>query len=285
MAMITGSPCDNATAPINITSSAKKCTSICKYKYKYAISDCVLTNGGDYLGIQATQKGNNVYFNNAIYNVQGARVYAPSLHTYNGSHADGELIIDHVGGGNNLLVCIPIKVSGSASTGGSSFFHAFLPYAPQKKGGTANVNVSNWSFNSIVPPGKYYFYNGTAPYSPCTGAYNIIVFNSDKAINVSSTDFSHLTAVITKNTITTKGAPAGGLFVNPTGSIDSAGDDDIFIDCQPVRTPGDEHADPAQKKQPKGFDALLSSPALAVILGIALITLLKKIYSTFLDLL
>ena len=286
MAMITGSPCDNATAPINITSSAKKCSSTCKYKYKYAISDCVLTNGGDYLGIQATQKGNNVYFNNALYNVQGARVYAPSLHTYNGSHADGEIIIDHVGGGNNLLVCIPIKVGGSASSGGSSFFHAFLPYAPQKKGRTANVNVSNWTFNSIVPPGKYYFYNGTAPYPPCTGAYNIIVFNSDKAVNVSSTDFSHLTAVIKKNTITTKGAPSGGLFVNPTGSIDSADSDDIFIDCQPVRTPGDESSgsEPA-KKQPKGFDALFKSPALAVILGIALITLLKKIYGAFLDLL
>ena len=102
-----------------------------------------------------------------------------------------------------------------------------------------------------------------------------------------TTDFSHLTAVIKKNTITTKGAPAGGLFVNPTGSIDSADDDDIFIDCQPVLTPGDESPDPptTPKKQPKGFDALLSSPALAVILGIALITLLKKIYDAFLDLL
>jgi hypothetical protein len=175
-------------------------------------------------------------------------------------------------------------VSGSASTGGSSFFHAFLSYAPQKKGGTANVNVSNWSFNSIVPPGKYYFYNGTAPYPPCTGAYNIIVFNSDKAVNVSSTDFAHLTAVIKKNTITTKGTPAGGLFVNPTGSVDSADSDDIFIDCQPVLTPGDESSGKGQKAQPKGFNSLLSSPALAVILGIALITLLKKIYSAFLDL-
>jgi len=288
MAMITGSSCDNATSPINITSTATKCTSICKYKYKYAISDCVLTNGGDYLGIQATQKGNNVYFNNAIYNVVGARVYTPSLHTYNGTHADGELIIDHVGGGNNLLVCIPIKVSGSASTGGSSFFHSFLPYVPQKKGGVANVNVANWSFNSIIPPGKYYFYNGTAPYPPCTGAYNIIVFDSDKAVNVSSTAFAHLTAVIKKNTITTKAIPTGGLFVNPTGAADSADSDDIFIDCQPVLTPGAEPSNLKQNKQggenkPKGFDSLLSSPALAIILGIALITLLKKIYSAFLD--
>ena len=53
-----------------------------------------------------------------------------------------------------------------------------------------------------------------------------------------------------------------------------------------MRTPGDESSgsEPA-KKQPKGFDALFKSPALAVILGIALITLLKKIYGAFLDLL
>ena len=283
--MITGSACDNATAPINITTTSSKCTSTCKFKYKYAISDCVLTNGGDYLGIQTTEKGNEVYFNNALYNVAEVRMYAPSLHTYNGSHADGELIIDHVGGGNNLLVCIPLKISGTAASGASSFFHAFLPYVPQKEGGVSNVNVSNWSLNTIIPQGQYYFYNGTAPYPPCTGAYNILVFGAKKALQVSSTSFAHFTAVIKKNTIMTKGAPAGGLFVNPTGSVNNATSDDIFIDCQPVRTPGAESDDPAKKKTaPKGFDSLFKSPALAVVLGIALITLLKKIYGAFLDL-
>jgi len=283
--MITGSACDNATSPINITSTNSKCTSICKFKYKYAISDCVLTNGDDYLGIQTTEKGNEVYFNNALYNVAGVRMYAPSLHTYNGSHADGELIIDHVGGGNNLLVCIPLKISGAAASGASSFFHAFLPYVPQKKGGVANVNVANWSLNTIIPQGQYYFYNGTAPYPPCTGAYNILVFGAKKAVQVSSTSFAHFTAVIKKNTIMTKGAPAGGLFVNPTGSVNNATSDDIFIDCQPVQTPGAGSDDQAKKKTAsKGFDSLLKSPALAIIFGIALITLLKKIYGAFLDL-
>ena len=63
------------------------------------------------------------------------------------------------------------------------------------------------------------------------------------------------------------------------------GFNDIFIDCQPVQTPGAESDDPAKKKTaPKGFDSLFKSPALAVVLGIALITLLKKIYGAFLDL-
>ena len=288
MSMITGSPCDNATSPINITTTAAKCSTICNYQYKYSLSDCNLTNQGDYLQIKTDAKGNSIYFNNALYNVLMTRLFQPSLHTYNGAHADAELIIEHVGGGNNLLVCIPIKIVPSSSSS-TSFFHAFLPYTPQKKGGVASVNVSNWSLNDIVPKGPYYFYNGTAPYPPCTGSYNIIAFSMSQAVEMSQSSADHLTSAIQKNTITTKGKPAGGLFINNAGTGTGASSDDIFIDCQPVKTPGDDGTDGTDTgvtpPGPKGFDELWKSPAFAVIMGVALITLLKKIYGAFLNLL
>ena len=170
----TANPCEHATAPINITQSSKSCKSICNYTYQYALSDCVLVNQGDYLQINTSKSGNNVQFNNAVYNLQEVRIYQPSLHTFNGGRAHAEIMIHHVGGGNNLLVCIPIKTANGASKS-VDFFNSFIPYIPQRDGQSATVNVSNWSLNNVIPKGPYYFYRGTLPYPPCTGVYNIIV--------------------------------------------------------------------------------------------------------------
>ena len=174
--MSTEGPCENATSPINITTSNLVCSNVCNYQYSYALSDCQLSNQGDYIAIKTNATGNNVTFNNAPYALIETRLYQPSLHTFNGVHLTAELIIQHMGSDKNLLVCIPVTTSDGKSKS-VDFFNSFLPYAPQNQGSQTNVNVNNWSLNNVVPIGGYYYYRGTAPFPPCTGVFNIIVFD------------------------------------------------------------------------------------------------------------
>ena len=232
--MSTAGPCENATSPIDITKADETCSKICNYKFSYALSDCQLMNQGDYLQIQTSTDNNDITFNNSPYSLKETRLYQPSLHTFNGEHLTAELIIHQISGGNNLLVCIPVTITNGKSAS-VDFFHAFLPYAPQKKGTKTTVNVTNWSLNNVIPQGKYYFYQGTAPFPPCTGTYNIIVFDKAVAAQVSQDDMAHLTAVVAKNQLSTH-APASGVYSNSTGTITQGVDsNDIYIDCQSCR--------------------------------------------------
>ena len=260
-------------------------------KYSYALSDCKLINQGDYLEIQTSKSGNMVTFNNLPYNMVGARLYQPSLHTFNGSHLSGELIIQHMGGENNLLICIPITTSNGKSKS-VDFFNAFIPYAPQSKGGQTNVNVNNWSFNNVIPIGGYYFYKATLPFPPCIGSYNIVVFGKSDAAQISNTDVPHLTAAIQRNTLSAKSAPDGGLYHNAAGTTSHGGGgseaSDIYIDCKPVGSQEIEDSDVRALEIPKTFNLpslseIKDSPYAAIGIGFILLIIFKKLYNKILD--
>ena len=241
-----------------------------------------MVNQGDYLQINTSKSGNNVQFNNAVYNLQEVRIYQPSLHTFNGGRAHAEIMIHHVGGGNNLLVCIPIKTANGASKS-VDFFNSFIPYIPQRDGQSATVNVSNWSLNNVIPKGPYYFYRGTLPYPPCTGVYNIIVFDIAVGAQMSTSDFEKLSSLIQANSITIKSAPEGGLFYNSSGTIigESEGDD-IYIDCQPVSEKGPITESSTYKKLPslksEDFEKLLKNPAFDIAAGVVILIIFKKLW-------
>jgi len=286
--MSTEGPCENATSPINITTSDLVCSNVCDYKYSYALSDCQLSNQGDYIAIKTNTTGNNVTFNNTPFNLIETRLYQPSLHTFNGVHLTAELIIQHMSGDQNLLICIPVTTSNGKSKS-VDFFNSFLPYAPQNEGAQTNVNVNNWSLNNVVPIGGYYYYRATAPFPPCTGIFNIIVFDKSSVAQMSSDDLPHLTSVITRNTLRARDSPAGGLYYNSSGTISQgAGSNDIYIDCQPVGSGEEEDDDihvthiPKPFKHPN-FKKFASSKYASVAIGVILLIVLKKVYDKVLD--
>ena len=288
--MSTDNPCTNSTAPIDIQPTKATCDQICQYKYQYSLSNCILSNEGDYLQIQTTPNGNSIFLNNNLYNVKETRLYYPSLHTFNGTHAKAELIIHHTSDEKNFLVCIPVGIS-PASSPSSDFFSAFLKYTPQTEGNKVNVNVSNWSLNSVIPKGAYYFYQATAPYPPCAGVYNLIVFDYSVKATMSAAMAAYLTSGIKKNTYTTHKA-ASALYYNAGGTM--AGDteaSDIYIDCQPVKVEGDDgtndedSADSSSAitlKTPPSLRDMINSPFFKVGVGLTLFLILKKIYNKFL---
>ena len=101
--------CPNATAPIDISLSkiTGKCDYKCSFSFQYNNSSCIATNRGDYLSLSYDKSSSPpVLYNTAGYDVQEVRIYIPSLHSYNDSKTDGELIIVHTSntGANPLLV-------------------------------------------------------------------------------------------------------------------------------------------------------------------------------------
>ena len=139
--------------------------------------------------------------------VSGVRLYAPSLNTYDGFHADAELIITHTGGGRTLYVCIPV-VSSEKVGPSAKWFSQVIPFAPTKKGAgaTVGVNVNNFTLNDVIPQAAFTIYeNGTFSWN-CAQDNVIILFNKNVAVNMKSRDYSTLSSLIKKASFS-KGTP------------------------------------------------------------------------------
>ena len=176
--------CSQATAPINIDTNnkAEDCKLKCNYIYDYPSSICNIANKGNYLQIDYTKSGNSpVTYNNYELVVSDFRIYAPSLHTYDGVHADGEIIISH-SGTLNLLVCIPLVISSTNNSAQKNLKDIITLAAKQTPtiGESASLNINNFTINNFIPSKEFYVYNATLPYSPCSGNNTIMVFQKNK---------------------------------------------------------------------------------------------------------
>jgi len=104
--------CSNSTSPINIirTQSSGTCDLKCNYRFKYNDSTTIIKNKGNYLSFSYDKPNvDQVLYNSNSYYVEELRIYTPSLHKYEGTNSDAELIIIHRSdSAGKLLVCIPI---------------------------------------------------------------------------------------------------------------------------------------------------------------------------------
>ena len=232
--------CSNATSPIDISKDnvVGKCDLKCEFSFHYNDSSCVATNRGDYISLAYDPSTSNpVTYNSASYDVKEIRIYSPSLHTFNGTKADGEFIIVHntYSGANPLLICIPIKLSNSSESSSkylSAIIKTVATNAPTINEKTT-VTISNFNLNAFVPKKPFFSYTATEPYQPCNESKNeYIVFGNDSAIPIGDIIFSTLKKVITENAYDIK--PSPGLFFNQKGPSSNVSSEQIYIDCQPV---------------------------------------------------
>ena len=232
--------CPDATAPIDINRSAVvgKCDLKCEFSFQYNDSSCIATNRGDYISLSyETSSPPPVTYNSSAYNVKEVRIYSPSLHSFNGTKSDGEMIIVHntTSGAIPLLVCVPIKISNSATIGSknlSTIINTVATNAPAETEQTT-VNISRFNLNAFVPRKPFFSYSASEPYQPCSSNKNeYIVFSSENAIEVTEKVMTSLHHVITENVYDIKTGP--GLFFNEKGPSTAGGSDQIYIDCQPV---------------------------------------------------
>lgn len=230
--------CVSSNSPIDITDkNSGICDLKCKYLFKYNDSSSTINNKGKYLSLTYDKPNTNqVIYNSIPYYVEDIRIYTPSLHTYNGSNAEAELIIIHTNDYNEkLLVCIPI-VTGTKID--SLDFIIETAYTFAKTNGESTYMSKSINLNNFIPLKKMYVYKGKLPFSPCNGDNNIIVFNkNDGYLPVSTRSFDLLNKIIMKNVTKSKD---NIFFINKKGpqrlSSDTSGE--IYIDCKPISDDG-----------------------------------------------
>jgi carbonic anhydrase len=235
--------CSQATAPIDISESGSSgtCELKCEYSFSYNNSDTSVTNNGDYLELTYDQASvPPVKFNDTDYRVDGIRIYQPSLHTFNGNYADAEIVIKHSGDTGNLLVCVPI-IKSATVTKSASLLNTIMPKVKSyayADGQSANLNISNFNLNDIIPSKPFYSYTGTLPLAPCNGEYNYIVFDIEHAASMSTQSLATLQGAILPNDAeTVENTP---FYINPRGPVKTLGsDDDIYIECHPTGADGE----------------------------------------------
>lgn len=233
--------CPKATAPIDISMSKikGKCDLKCSFNFSYNNSSCVATNRRDYISISYDKSSSPpVLYNASGYDVSEIRFYTPSLHSYNNTKTDGELIIVHSSntGSNPLLVCIPVKSNNSSSIS-SMFFKTLIDTVASRApsdGETTTVNVPKFNLSFIVPKKPFYSYTATEPYQPCSSKVEYIVFSPlESSLDITSDSLKKMRTIIKSNPYDIKKGPS--LFYNEKGAKNiGSNNGDIYIDCQPV---------------------------------------------------
>ena len=191
----------NATAPIDIPTSATTNPIAITFNCVYDTNMCsgALTISQDLSHASIGCNGSNsstISFSGIQYMPTEIRIYAPSLHTYNGATAAAEMLIVHSPSTNSangtnsttngtnpgLIVSIPIQIA-SASSSANSDLTAIFQAMNGISASTIAINASapinaNINVNSFIPANSYYVYYGTLPYDSCGGNYYYAVFTT-----------------------------------------------------------------------------------------------------------
>ena len=234
----TSKPMTTNSSFINISPQniAGTCESKCFYAFNYPTTNATtVSNYGSYL--QFTYELSNtspVLYNNNNYNVSSISIYSPSLHNYNNTKVDGEVVIRHtpVNGGNPLYVIIPLSTGGLTTTASqvvSRVVNAAGKSAPSA-GKNTNKGVGEFTLNKFIPMKQFYSYT--------TNKMNCIVFDSSNAIGINKEDltiFKKIVKAAPSNPFAVLASAPTPLFVNTKGPSNSlSGENDIYIDCQPT---------------------------------------------------
>jgi len=208
-----------------------KCNLKCSFSSKYEISNSSATNNDIYVSVSYDKQSMPpVVFNYQKYNVSTIKIYSPSLHSYDGTKVQGEIIIEHqpVTSGSVLNVCIPIVQSSDNSKAGqivSQIIEKVSANAPSK-GNTTKLNLDSFTLQNIIPNKPYFNYTNQA-------GVNHILFSKLDAIPVSQTLLTSLSKIIKPFQLT---IPETKLFFNSDGpnTKNDLAKEGIYISCNPT---------------------------------------------------
>ena len=219
-----------ATAPINIPTGSNVNPIKGKFNVVYAPDMCAgssltISNDRNYLSLSCSRSGSAISFYGTPYVPSEIRIYSPSLHTFNGTNADAEILIVHTPGSGSsssstgLIVSVPVSLSG---TGTENVDIASIVQASNTINvATISVNPSvtmnyDVNANNFIPNDLYYVYYGTLPYDSCSGNYYYAVFTKP----VSTT--GPISALVASNIATVQPSMMTNLQKSITGPITGA---------------------------------------------------------------
>jgi len=227
--------------PINISQQNiyGKCDLKCVYNFKYKESALTVKNNG--VNISLTYDNSNVapvLYNEEKYNVSRIMIFSPSLHLFNNSKVEAEIIVEHSpeSGGQNLLVCVPIIKSSNSTTASTLLTQVISGVAANAPAAneSTNLNISGFTLSKLIPKSPFFSYSGT--YSNSTTDF--IVFGKNYSIPLSEKVLTALGSIIKPFPLPMIG---DNLFFNSKGpnSSGSTGDG-IYISCQPTGSSEEE---------------------------------------------
>jgi len=239
-----------------------KCNFKCAYSFNYQESNCYIQNSGNFLSIKYDKSSTpSVIFNNDKYDIQYIQIYSPSLHNYNGSPADGEIIMTHTSNtGSTLTVVVPISSQSGTQTNGSSIIQDIVYAASNgaaNQGESTQVKINNFTLNNIVPMKPFFSYSFNE-------SNDVIVYGIENAISVNKQTTDNLSKIIVPSGPVSSGPH---LFINSEGpNNNNVNDGQIYIDCQPTGNSEEnidvEHVKFNKLKAATTFDAkdILNNP-------------------------
>ena len=185
-------------SPINIdTAKTTDCNLLCQIAMKYSISKCyarvvnktpVITfDSGSFIKFTKTKE---------ILSLKQMTIHTPSLHTFNGTSYDMEVVLYHKLTGTlnpsdpNYIpggTAISILFQKGADYGKqNNFFNAFINQLPVERGEKEqDIPVGDsWGPEMIIPELKsYYFYPGSLPFPPCEENWKWLVFEEVQGVS------------------------------------------------------------------------------------------------------
>lgn len=233
--------CKITTAPINITKGTyAPCTEKCKLSYKYGLSNCSVTNKGSYLDIQCFSGLNVVKYGGTNLTVTSVRLYLKSLNSYDGFHADAELIIQHsMGGGKSVYICIPVVNSEKAS-GSAKWFSKIIPFTSTSKNTGQAISVNNFTLDDVIPESSFYIYDGGTFSWGCNSGDQMVIFHKDQAVNMKNREFRTLSSLITRSSFNTQTPKKDQMSFNAKGTSggpgsSGGGPEGKTLTCTPIQ--------------------------------------------------
>jgi hypothetical protein len=215
-----------------------ECNLKCAYSFQYSNSNCVANNTGRDIMLSYDESNvPPVTYNGNKYKVSSVNISTNIYLLFNGKQPKGTITIRHtpILGGGQFSVIIPI-VSGNSSMPSSNILTNIIDetanLAP-KSGNKSVISVENYNLNNIVPKKPFYSFNVPGP----GGGMETIAYGLEYAITIDADTIAKLNSIIKGETYIVKTTDMGKIFYNPKGpnsSGSSSGNDDIYIDCQPV---------------------------------------------------
>lgn len=196
--------------PVNIKrETAQECSQNCSFKFDYnnntSFTGKILRSKIE-LYVDKNDDEDKVIVNNEkLGSPVKIEIVTKSIHLYNGNHADAEIIITHINGGKETVICVPIKKDNSSSSSSNRFFNQILPNLSSVNNEIANINTQNLSLNDIVPTGEFFYYT-------CNNS-RVIVFHKDiKPATIDSNAFTILQNLIKQKIDFTKDSKFENLY-------------------------------------------------------------------------
>jgi hypothetical protein len=253
-----------------------KCDLKCVYNYKYQESTLTAKNNG--VNISLTYENGNVapvMYNNDKYIVAKILIFSPSLHIYNDSKVDAEIVIEHTpeAGGGALFVCIPLVKSADSTTATTLITDVIKGVGSNAPAAneTTNMNISGFTLDKIIPKGPFFSYSGK--YSEAEADF--IVYGKMYAIPIGNAIITVLNKIIKPFPLPMRGEK---LFLNPKGANSSGHiGDGIYISCQPTGS-SEEETDVTNNKDSTSTDFDTSSIEYLVKLFMGCIVFLAIFY-------